>query len=138
MSNHLKMVVYCSTGLLLLFAWHFATVFGVVGSPPQSRSELFIRFGIFIAAFLISSVVSSVFIARKDENAVLPDEREEQIERRVERHGLTVVYAGIVCLMWFVFTPLEPMQVANALLGIVCISEAFKIIMGLKYLRGRV
>jgi len=135
MSNHLKMVVYCSTGLLLLFAWHFATVFGILGSPPQSRSEFFVRIGIFVAAFLVSSIVSSVFIARKDETAILPDEREEQIELRVERYGLLVVYAGIVLLMWFVFTPMEPMQVANALLGILCISETAKIIIGLKYLR---
>ncbi len=134
MSNNFKAVIFCSIGLLLLFAWHFATVFGIVGSAPQTRSELFVRFSLFVAAFLISSVVSFIFIAKK-EDGIKPDEREEQIGLRVERNSIFVLYAGMICLMWFVFTPMEPMQVANAILGIICIAEAFKIAIGLKYLR---
>ena len=92
------------------------------------------RFGLFMAAFLISSIVSFIFIAKK-EDGVKPDEREEQIGLRVERNSVLVLYAGMICLMWFVFTPMEPMQVANAILGIMCVAEAFKIATGLKYLR---
>lgn len=135
MSNHLKLVIYSSIGLLLVFAWHFATVFGLFGHAPATRSEFFVRFGLIMLAFLVSSAVAAAFIANKDENAIEPDEREEQIELRAERLGVLVVYAGLICLMWFVFTPMEPMQVANAILGIVCIAELFKIIAGLKYLR---
>lgn len=134
-SNPVKSIILCSIGLLLLFAWHFATVFGILGSPPQSRSEFFVRFGIFMAAFFISSIVSFIFIARKDEHGLEPDEREEQIVLRVERNSVFVLYAGMICLMWFVFTPMEPMQVANAIVGIMCLAEAFKIVNGLRYLR---
>jgi len=94
------------------------------------------RFGLFVAAFLISSAVSFGFVARNNEKEIMPDEREEQIGLRVERHSILVLYAGMICLMWFVFTPMEPMQVANALLGIIWVAEAFKIFIGLKYLRG--
>jgi len=135
MSDHIKMVVFSSTGLLLVFAWHFATVFGMLGSAPQTRSEFFVRFGIIMVVFLASSAVSAVLIAKKDENAVTPDEREEQIELRAERLGMMVIYAGLILLMWFVFSPMDPMQVANAVLGIVCIAELVKIVFGLIYLR---
>lgn len=134
MSNHLRTIVYCSTGLLLLFAWHFATVFGLFGSAPQTRSEFFVRFALFMTAFFISSIVSFIFIAKK-ENAVKADEREEHILLNVERNSVMVLYAGMICLMWFVFKPMEPMQVANAILGIMCVADAFKIVTGLKYLR---
>lgn len=134
MSIHFKTIIFCSIGLLLLFTWHFATVFGIVGSAPQTRSEFFVRFSLFMAAFLISSIVSFIFIAKK-ENGIKPDEREEQIGLRVERNSIFVLYAGMICLMWFVFIPMEPMQVANAILGIMCVAEAFKIATGLKYLR---
>lgn len=137
MSNTLKMIVYSSVGLLAVFAWHFATVFGIVGSPPQSRAEFFIRFAIIMVVWFVSSGVAAVLIAKNDENDGSPDEREEQILFKVERNSVFVLYAGMLCLMWFVFTPMTPMQIANALLGIVFIAEAFKIVSGLQYLRSR-
>jgi len=134
MSNHFKTIIFCSIALLLLFAWHFATVFGILGSPPQTRSEFFVRFGLFMAAFFISCVGSLIYIAIKEDTAE-PDEREQLIELRVERNSILVLYAGMVCLMWFVFKPMQPMQVANAILGIICVAETFKIVTALKYLR---
>lgn len=134
MSSHLKMVIYLSLGLLAVFGWHFATVFGIIGTPPLTRTGFFIRFGVIVAAFVIASAVTAVLIARHDEDAVLPDEREEQIELRVERNGLLAMYGGAVCLMWFVFMPMTPMQVANALLGIMCFAELVKIASGLYFL----
>jgi len=134
-SKSLKTIIFCSIGLLLLVAWHFATVFGIVGSPPETRAEFFVRIGLFMGAFLISSIVSFFFIALKDESEIEPDEREELIGLRVERQGILVIYAGLICLMWFVFIPMEPMQVANAILGVLWISEAFKVFVGLKLLR---
>jgi len=134
-SSNFKTVIFCSMGLLLLFAWHFATVFGIVGTAPETRSEFFIRFGLFMAVFFISSMVSFALIARKDENAIQPDEREEQIGLKVDQHGFLIIYAGLIGLMWFVFTPMEPMQVANAILGIIWVTEASKLFFGFRYLR---
>jgi len=88
-----------------------------------------------MAVFFISSMASFIFFAKKDEDTAFVDEREEKIGFKVDSNAFLVIYAGLICLMWFVFTPMEPMQVANAILGIICITEAFKIFIGLRYLR---
>jgi len=136
MSSHLKMVIFLSLGLLAVFAWHFATVFEIIGTSPQTRMEFFVRFGIILVLFVIASAVTAIFVGWHNEDAVMPDEREEKIELKVDRDGLLVVYGGMVLLMWFVFTPMTPMQVANALLAIMCFAEIVKIASGLAYLHG--
>jgi hypothetical protein len=135
MSVHIKFVVFLSLGLLLVFAWHFATVFGIVGSAPQTQGEFFIRFGIIVVVFVFFSITTSLIIARYDEQAILPDEREEKVELKAERNGGIVVYLGLILLMWLVFKPLSPMQMANSILAVMCTAELIKIGSGIYYLR---
>ena len=135
MSPHIKMVVYLSLALLAVFGWHFATVFGVLGDAPETRSEFFIRIGIIFIIFFISSIITSVLMAKKDENAPPPDEREEKIELIVERVGLVTMYIGLLVVMWFAFIPMTAMQIANAILAVICITELIKICYGLFILK---
>jgi len=135
MSSHIKMVVFLSLGLLAVLVWHFGTVFGVFGEAPATQTEFFLRIGIIIVAFLIASAVVAAMVGSRDENAVLPDEREELIELKAERHGAIVIYLGLFCVMWLAFKPLTPMQIANAILGVMCLAEIVKIVSGLILLR---
>jgi len=130
MSLHLKFVYSLSIGLLLIFAWHFATVFGLFGSAPTTRAGFFIRIGVIFAVFLISSAVTVGLIEKHKENASIPDEREEKLELKAERIGTVVVYIGLLIVMWFAFTPMTAMQIANAILGLICVSELVKLVVG--------
>lgn len=135
MSTHIKMVIFLSLGLLLVFGWHFATVLGFFGSPPETQEEFFIRFGIIVATFFLFTIVTTQIIARRDEQAIMPDEREEKAELKAERNGGLVVYLGLLLLMWFVFKPMSPMQIANGILAVFCVAELVKIGSGIYYLR---
>jgi hypothetical protein len=135
MSTHFKFVVSLSVGLLILFGWHFSTVFGFLGTAPITQTEFFIRIGSIALVFIIISVITSIMVAKKDERAVFPDEREEKIELKTDRIGAISLYIGLMIVMWLVFTPLTPMQVANALLAVVCITEIIKLTYGLFLLK---
>ncbi|MEJ2125611.1 MAG: hypothetical protein P8Y47_12635 [Alphaproteobacteria bacterium] len=138
MSNHMKFVIGLSTLVFVPILWHFATVFGVLGEPPETRGEFFLRIGLIAAGFIIVSVITAtVMAARSNGDDILPDEREALIETRAERNGGWALMAGLVVLMWFAFSPMRPMDVANAALAIIAIGEAVKIVSGLIYLRGR-
>lgn len=138
MSAHIKMVVYLSLGLLAVFAWHFGTVLGFFGTAPQTQSEFFWRVGLILVGFFIVSVVTSILVAKNDEHGALPDEREEKIEMKAEQNGVFAIYAGLLVLMWLVFIPMTPMQVANGILAVVCFTEIVKLVSGLYYLNRRV
>lgn len=135
MPSHTNLIIGLSAGLLIVFVWHFATVFGFIGSPPETRAEFFIRVGIIALAFLGTSAITAAIMANKTDTNLEPDEREEQIYLRAERVGSVVVYLGLILLMWIVFAPLTPMQTANAILGIVWIAEFVKLIAGIRYIR---
>lgn len=135
MSTHIKLIVFLSLGLLLVFAWHFATVFELFGTTPQTQDEFFLRLGIILAAFIFCSIATTQIIARRDEQALLPDEREEKIELKAERNGGAVTYLGLILLMWFVFEPMSPIQMANGILAVICVAELVKIGSGIYYLR---
>ncbi len=135
MSTHFKMVISLSLGLLFLFGWHFATVLGLLGTAPETQAEFFIRIGFIIILFLFISVVTTILVARKDENAISPDEREEKIELRTDRMGMASLYIGLIIVMWFAFTPMTPMQIANSILAVACITEIIKISYGLFLLK---
>ncbi len=135
MSTHIKMVVFLTLGLLVIFGWHFSTVFGFLGAAPITQSDFFIRIGSIVLVFFIASVITSMMVAKKDENAVMADEREEQIELKTERAGVISLYIGLMIVMWFVFTPLTSMQVANAILAVVCVTEIIKLLYGLFLLK---
>lgn len=135
MSAYTKMVVFLSLGLLAVFGWHFATVFGIIGTAPQTRGEFFLRLGVILVSFIVISAVTAGLIARKDRRAAVPDEREEKIELHTERVGLVSLYAGLLVVAWCVFIPLTPVQMANALLAAVCASEIIKLVYAMVVLR---
>jgi hypothetical protein len=109
-----------------------------LGEPPETRGEFFLRIGLIAAGFIIVSVITAIVMAmRNDGDGIMPDEREALIETRAERNGGWALMAGLVVLMWFAFSPMRPMDVANAALAIIAIGEAVKIVSGLIYLRGR-
>ncbi len=135
MSTHFKMIVFLSLGLLIVFGWHFSTVFGFLGTAPATQTDFFIRIGFIILAFIVISVITSIMVAKKDENAILPDEREEKIELKADRVGVISLYIGLMIVMWFAFIPLTPMQIANAILAVICITEIIKIAYGLFLLK---
>jgi len=135
MSTHFKLIVFLSLGLLMAFGWHFATIFGFLGTAPETQTEFFVRIGFIILVWFVISALTSILVAKKDENAVLPDEREEKIELKADRIGVVSLYMGLLIVMWLAFTPLTPMQVANAILAVVCITEIIKLLYGLHLLK---
>ena len=138
MSPRVRMIVGLSIGLLVIFGWHFATVFGVIGNAPQTRSEFFVRLGIIFVGFLVVSTIVAILQDKRNSKLNMPDEREEEILLRTEQIGLYVVYAGILLVIWFSFAPMKPMQIANALLAIVCVSEISKLVYGLLVLKRKI
>lgn len=138
MSTHMKFVISLSLLMFLPILWHFATVLGYFGAPLQTQAEFFLRIGMIAAGFIILSIITSTIISnRLGKNEIEPDERELLIETRAERNGGWVLMAGLAGLMWFAFTPMQPMDVANAALAIIAAGEAVTIISGILYLRGQ-
>ncbi len=136
MSNYIRMVILLSGGLLLLLGWHFATVFGYLGTAPETRADFFIRLGIFVGALVVLSIVSaSVMIKSGNEDELDPDEREKIAELKAERNGSVFVMISMIILLWFILQPMSPMAIANSILGIICLGEVIKITTGLFYLR---
>ena len=135
MSSYVKMVFSLSLVFLAAIGWHFGTVLGWFGSPPATQAAFFWRIGIILVGFLVLSVGCAAFLGKRDKVSPLPDEREEKIDMLAERNGVLAIYAGLLVLMWFVFTPLEPMQVANGILVVVCFTEIVKLVSALFYLK---
>jgi len=135
MSHYMKFVVIASSIMMLAPAWHFGTVFGFWGHPPATQTAFFIRLGVIVAGFVIILTIGAVILARGDEADLEPDEREVHIVRKSERNGGYAVSVGLLVLMWYVFAPMSPMDVANAALSILCIGEITKITSGLFYLK---
>ena len=93
---------------------------------PATQGEFFWRLGIILVGFFVVSVIFAMRVANWDETAALPDEREEKIELKAERVGVVVLYIGLLVVVWFAFSPLTPMQFANAVLAAVCAAELIK------------
>ena len=131
MSPHIKSIVFLSIGLLAVFGWHFATVFGLFGNAPQTQGEFFTRIGVIFVGFFIISSITAAIVTNRTGLPPVPDERENKLLLKTERIGGTTLYLGLLLVLWLVFTPLAPMQVANAILAVVCVTELVKIIYGL-------
>ena len=138
MSPHIRSIVFLSLGLLLVFAWHFGTVFGFFGNAPATRGEFFIRVGVIFVIFLAISGITAVLVAKHTGFPPEPDEREERILLKTEQIGMATVYAGLLLLAWLVFTPFSPMQMANAILAVICVAELVKIVYGLAVLKRKI
>jgi len=136
MSPSMNFTLWASSLLLLPFGWHFGTVLGVWGTPPATRTELFIRIAVIVVVFIVASIVVAIATAsRAGDDEFMPDEREQIIVQKAERNGYYLLSAGLVFLMWAVFEPMSPMVVANTLIAIMCLGELVKILSGLIYLR---
>ena len=136
MSPNMSFTLWASSVLLIPFGWHFGTVYGLWGTPPATRAEFFIRIGSIVVAFVVGSIVVAIFAAiRADEDEFEPDEREQIVIQKAERNGYYALSTGLVVLMWLVFAPMTPMDIANALLAFICIAEIVKILSGVFYLR---
>jgi hypothetical protein len=136
MSPSMNFTIWMSTVLLVPFGWHLGTVYGFWGVAPATRTELFVRIGIIVVLFIIASIVTAILSAsRSGEDEFEPDEREKQIIQKAERNGYFFLSCGLVYLMWVVFAPMSPMQIANAIIVIMCLGEVVKIVSGLVYLR---
>ncbi len=131
MSPYLRTIALLSVGLLAVFGWHFATVLGFFGNAPETRFDFFIRLGVIMIGFLVVSAIAAAVTARHKENAIMPDEREAIIVLKVERLGGLALYAGLLIVLWFAFSPMTPMQIANAILAVVCASEFIKLLYGM-------
>lgn len=130
MSPALRFPMMISIFCLIAILWHFGTVFELWGHAPETRADFFIRIGIIIATSIVGSIIGGIImgIASDKEEAFEPDEREIQIERKAELIGYYSLAAAICILMWHVFDPMTPMQVANALLGAFAHSELIKLL----------
>jgi hypothetical protein len=130
----MKSIVILSIGLLLVFGWHFATVFGFYGNAPQTQGEFFARLGLIFIGFLVVSAITAAVVAKRSGLPPVPDEREDKVLLKTERIGAATLYVGLLLITWLVFTPLTPMQVANAILAVVCVTEIVKLIYGMTIL----
>ena len=138
MSSFMKTMTLVSILFLLAIGWHFGTVFGLFGTAPETQAAFFMRIGTIVLGIFIISVVAAIRIAKRDGTPPMPDEREEKIELKAERNGVTAIYAGLLCLIWFSFAPMTPMQFANGILAVVCFTEIVKLLTAFFFLKKRV
>lgn len=128
MSGYMKISTIVTLGFLAMLCWHFGTVFGLFGVAPVARADIFLRVAIIVGVVMVFSFVSSLWVQKNQGAPTLPDEREEKIERMSEMVGVLTIYAGLLCLMWFAFVPMDPVQVANGILAVVFATELAKLI----------
>ena len=136
MSPNMSFTISASVLLLIPFGWHFGTVYGFWGAPPATREEFFVRIAIIVILFIVVSFVLAIISAvRAGDDEFEPDEREAIVIQKAERNGYYALSTGLVFIMWIVFAPMSPMDIANALLATICLAEIVKILSGLFYLR---
>ena len=133
MTNYLKTSNAVAVAFLVVVAWHFGTVLGLYGSAPVARMEMVMRLCVIVGVPVVSALVSAFAVQTKTKTPLMPDEREEKIERISEGIGVLVIYMGILMLAWFAFAPLTPAQFVNGLIGVVAVTELVKlmIVLGL-------
>lgn len=128
MTAYLKTSNAVTIGFLIAMCWHFGTVFGLFGVAPVLRPEMFLRLGIIIGVTILVSAIAAYVIQNKQGSPLLPDEREEKIERLSEGAGVMSIYIGMLVLCWFAFTPLTAIGIVNSLLAIVTVTELIKLL----------
>ncbi len=128
MTAYLKTSNAVTVGFLIAMAWHFGTVFGLFGFAPTGQAEMFVRLAIIIGIAMGAAFVAAWTLQKQLGAPLLPDEREEKIERVSEGMGTCMLYLGLLVLAWMAFAPLSPMQFVNGLLAVVAITELLKLL----------
>lgn len=129
MSPYLKTSNAVTIGFLAAMAWHFCTVFGVFGAVPVGQEDIRVRLFIILGILMVVAFLAAYILQQRHGGLpLLPDEREEKIERVSEGMGPTILYGGLLCIAWFAFTPLTPTQFVNGLLGVVTVAEFVKLL----------
>ena len=128
MTAYLKTSNIVTVLFLIAMCWHFGTVVGLFGTAPLGQSDMFVRLGVIVGAIVIGSILVAMRVQSTQGVPMLPDEREEKIERVSEGIGTFVIYIGLLLLAWFVFTPLTPVQMVNGLLLVVAVTELIKLL----------
>lgn len=128
MTAYLKTSNAVTVLFLLLVGWHFGTVFGFFGTTPTDLADTMLRLAIIVGGTVLSAVIASNAVMARSKTLMLPDEREEKIERVSEGVGVLAIYGGLLVLCWFAFTPLAPYQIVNWILAIVAGTEVIKLL----------
>ncbi len=128
MSAYLRFSNSMTIGFLAMVLRHFGTVIGLYGFAPSSQSDMFIRLAVIIGATIGASFLGALVMQTRQGAPLLPDEREEKIERISEGAGVLTIYAGLLVLAWLAFAPLNPIQVVNGILLVVAATELIKLI----------
>ena len=129
MSNGLKLHGLASALMLLAVGWHFGTVLGYWGHAPDGRTELFIRIGMITAFTIIGTIIAAIVVAiRTGDEDLEIDEREILIEQKAERNGYFALATAALGVMWLVFDPVSPMQLANLILAAMAVGEVIKLL----------
>lgn len=136
MTAYLKTSNAVTVGFLAAMLWHFGTVLGLFGAPPAGQADMFIRLGIILGVTVGVSIAVAFVVEKRDGAPLLPDEREEKIERVSETIGTVTIYIGLLALAWFAFLPLSPLQFVNGILLVVALTELVKLLIVL-YLHRR-
>ncbi len=139
MTPYLKTSDAVTIGFLAAMFWHFCTVFGVFGSVPVGQEDMMIRIFVILGILIVVAFLAAYIIQIRQGGApLLPDEREEKIERVSEGIGTLTIYIGLLLLAWFAFAPLTPTQFVNGMLAVVTAAELIKLLIVLRLHRAEV
>lgn len=128
MTAYLKTSNAITIGFLVAMLWHFGTVVGLFGMAPVGQGDMFIRLAMIIGLTVGVAIFVAMAINKRQGSPMLPDEREEKIERISEAFGVITIYIGLLVLAWCAFAPLSPMQIVNGILIVVSFTEFVKLL----------
>lgn len=128
MSAYLKASNSVTIGFLAAMAWHFGTVLGLFGTVPIGQADMMFRLAVIVGVVIAVALIAAFTAQKRYGVLLIPDGREEQIEHVSEGIGTVIIYAGLILLAWFAFTPLSPTQFVNGLLAVVSVAELAKLL----------
>lgn len=136
MSPAIRFETFVTLISFTLIGWHFGTVLELWGNAPETRVDFFIRIGIIVAGSIVASIVGVIILRLlTGEEDFEADEREALVLHKAELAGYYSLAACVCYLMWRVFDPMSPMQIANALLAAFTFSAFVKLIAAFVLLR---
>lgn len=128
MSAYLKTSNAVTIGFLAAMLWHFGTVLGFFGTVPVGQADMMFRLFVIVGIVVGVAFLAAFTVQKRYGTLLLPDEREEKIERVSETFGTVVIYAGLLLVACLAFAPLSPTQFVNGLLAVVSVAELVKLL----------